>query len=120
MKTTKETIECPKCQGAGYIGAFAHIANGVCFCCDGNGTIEINRAAMIAKLSDDTRKKAEWILSTTPDDYADMSYTRLFAVRDFCHGGWGLPEAYPTLYAHWFEVGEVFFQAAQMAKLAAM
>lgn len=37
MKT--ETVKCPKCDGTGFIGHYAHIANGVCFTCQGSGTI---------------------------------------------------------------------------------
>ena len=58
----KEAIPCPKCNGTGYLECFSHYANGVCFCCNGNKTIEYDRAAVIAKLSDETREKAEWVL----------------------------------------------------------
>ncbi len=112
-----ETVPCPKCDGAGYIGAFAHIANGVCFCCSGNKTIEIDRSARIAALSADTRRKADWVLKSRAISYAKLGYAKLLAIRDFCHGGWGLQDAYPTLRDHWFDVGEPFFQAAQNRRL---
>jgi hypothetical protein len=30
-------VECGKCDGAGRIGAFAHVLRGVCFACEGRG-----------------------------------------------------------------------------------
>ena len=32
----KETIPCPKCNGIGYLECFSHVANGVCFGCNGS------------------------------------------------------------------------------------
>lgn len=32
-------IECPKCQGAGAMLWYSHVANGVCFDCHGRGTL---------------------------------------------------------------------------------
>ena len=108
-----ETVKCPKCDGVGSIGAFSHIANGVCFCCGGNKTVVINRDELVAQLSSDTRIKAEWVLKSTESSYAGLSYGKLLKIRNFCHGGWGLQDAYPTLLAHWYETGEQAFQAAQ-------
>ena len=31
-------MNCGKCGGKGYIGAYKHISNGVCFQCNGSGT----------------------------------------------------------------------------------
>lgn len=114
----KETVKCPKCDGLGYIGAFGHIADGICFCCNGHKTITVDREAQIAKLSDDTQKKAEWVLQSSEDSYTGLSYSKLLKIRNFCHSGWGIPEAYPNLQDHWFAVGKGAFQAAQSAKLA--
>jgi len=113
-----KTIDCPKCDGLGVIGAFGHIASGVCFCCNGNKTITINPAELIAKVSTDSRTKAEWVLNSTPQSYAGLSFSKQTAIRDFCHGGWGLPEAYPNLLAHWFDVANESFCIAQDNKLA--
>ena len=33
-------VTCPKCQGTGFVEGFAHVKNGVCFDCDGTGSIE--------------------------------------------------------------------------------
>lgn len=33
------TISCPKCSGLGFIQMYGHVANGVCFSCNGKGTI---------------------------------------------------------------------------------
>lgn len=32
---------CPKCTGTGFVSAFAHIKNGVCFDCDGTGRVSV-------------------------------------------------------------------------------
>jgi hypothetical protein len=115
--TTKK-INCPKCDGKGYIAGLSHYANGVCFCCNGAKTVTVNITNLQSKLSADCRKKAEWIMASTEASYANLSYTKLAAIRDFAHGGWGLQEAYPEMRNHYFEVGEAAFQSAQNEKLA--
>lgn len=37
---SKFTKTCPRCNGKGYIGAFAHVESGLCFCCKGNKVIK--------------------------------------------------------------------------------
>jgi len=39
--TTAQTIVCPKCYGAKRFQSLAHIANGACFTCQGNGVIDV-------------------------------------------------------------------------------
>ncbi|MEA3339209.1 MAG: hypothetical protein U9R15_04520 [Chloroflexota bacterium] len=36
-----KTITCPRCDGQGTIAEFAHIDNGLCYLCNGIGSIEI-------------------------------------------------------------------------------
>lgn len=115
---SKETVECPKCLGRGHFEVFGHVANGVCFCCKGNRTIEVDVEELRIKLSADTRRKAEWIMNSTKESYANLSYNNLNAIRTFAHGGWGLQDAYPEMLAHYYEVGEWAFQAAQAEMLA--
>ena len=33
------TFECPRCLGKGHIKAFTHVLGGVCFKCNGTGTV---------------------------------------------------------------------------------
>lgn len=33
-------FECPKCAGTGYIREYNHVAGGVCFLCNGKGTVD--------------------------------------------------------------------------------
>ncbi len=113
-----ETRKCSKCDGIGYIGAFSHISGGKCFACDGVGTFDVDVDALIAQVSDDSRTKAEWVLNATPESFARMDFHRISKIRDFCHGGWGLPDAFPSLLSHWFEVGEAKFQELQTVELA--
>lgn len=37
---TKPQTECLRCNGSGYFGVYAHIANGTCFGCGGTGTVD--------------------------------------------------------------------------------
>lgn len=41
-------IECPSCAGAGRIDAFAHIDDGVCYLCDGEGDLGEQDLAEVA------------------------------------------------------------------------
>ncbi len=115
-----EIQDCPKCSGRGVIEAFAHYADGVCFCCKGAKKISVNITKLIAQVGPERRKKAEFILAATAETFETSfwTYAKLEAARTFCHGGWGLGEAYPELHAHWFATGEAAFQAAQEVKLA--
>ncbi len=112
-----ETAQCPRCSGRGIIDAFGHVADGICFCCNGSGSIETDKEALIAKLTDYARNEADRILTTRQQDYAGVSYNKLLWARTFCHGGHGLQEAYPELLTHWFAVGEPAFQTAQAERL---
>ena len=113
-----QNIPCPKCDGSGRIGAFGHIANGVCFMCEGSGLVQVE--TFRAKISAENVIRAEWVLRSTEANYVGMTYAKLFKVRDFCHGGFGLQEAFPTLLAHWRLVGEPSFQAAQEIRRQAL
>jgi len=116
---TTQTVSCPKCDGSGHIQAFGHVANGVCFCCKGVGTIEVGTDSQKAELSEDTRRKADWIMQSTEASYAGLSYAKLEKIRNFAYSGFGLDQAYPELLAHYREVGEPAFFAAQERKLEA-
>lgn len=35
-------MQCPKCGGLGYIACYGHIAQGVCFKCNGRGVVASN------------------------------------------------------------------------------
>lgn len=41
---TKQSCECPKCDGSGRISAFAHIESGACFRCGGSGKIAFRKS----------------------------------------------------------------------------
>lgn len=34
-----QEIICPRCNGIGYINSFKHVEDGICFLCEGKGTI---------------------------------------------------------------------------------
>lgn len=35
-------MQCPKCGGKGHIALYNYVANGVCFLCNGHGTVNSN------------------------------------------------------------------------------
>ena len=111
-----ETVNCSKCGGKGVLSGISY-ANGVCFGCHGVGTYQVDVEALKAKVGSDTRRKADWVMASTPESYSGLGYARLLKIRDFCHGGYGLQEAYPELLSHYREVGEPAFQAAQEERL---
>ena len=39
--TATQTAACAKCHGTGFVAAYAHIKNGVCFDCDGTGQVAV-------------------------------------------------------------------------------
>ena len=116
-KSTMTQVTCPKCDGKGHIPGLSHYANGVCFCCNGAKVVSIDLEKNRRRLSDDCRRKAEWIMNSTEESYASLSYAKLLAIRDFSKGGWGLQESYPEMHDHFNTVGEPYFQAAQAQKL---
>lgn len=46
--TSPVYVTCPKCDGRKIIRGFSHYAGGVCFMCDGNGTVDASRAMKAA------------------------------------------------------------------------
>ena len=112
----KTQVKCPKCSGHGTITAFGHVADGVCFMCEGAKFISVDLMAKRSKLHVETVKKADWVMASTADSYAKLSFEKLLKIRNFCHMGWGLQEAYPQILSHFREVGEPAFQVAQNEK----
>ena len=110
-------MACPKCSGRKHLEVFSHVANGICFQCNGSGTVEYKEYKN--QISPENQYKAEYILASTPETWKGLSYARLFKARNFAHGGWGLSQAYPGMLAHWREVGEPEFLRAQERKLEA-
>ena len=54
---TKTTTNCGKCKGTGRLSEYAHIAEGVCFRCQGSGKVAAPSAAAVARNA--TREAAE-------------------------------------------------------------
>lgn len=112
----KVAITCPKCDGAKRITGFSHVANGVCFRCEGNGTILVRPAAVkpVAPLSPFQAGRVKLIAEGSDETFAGMNYHQLLELRDFAH--WPLKQV-PNLLELWRAKGEGFFQAAQEEKL---
>lgn len=106
-------VTCPKCDGNKRIEAFSAIEGGICFCCKGAGKIDAGKVPAELSISQDTVKKAEWMLKAGPDKYASMSLSRLEAARSFAHS---YVPGYPGIYDAWMANGEEAYQ--KLAKVA--
>jgi hypothetical protein len=60
-KTTKPVIteDCPKCSGKGRIAAYSGIHGGVCFTCEGRGTVTILASSAKARRTRQARAAAK-------------------------------------------------------------
>lgn len=55
-------MQCPKCGGRGYISEYSYVAGGMCFECNGKGTVERiarGRATRTASTPEEKRMKRE-------------------------------------------------------------
>jgi hypothetical protein len=117
-KLTK--VDCPKCSGRGHIEAFGHYAQGVCFGCNGAGTIKVDLEVKKASVPQETRTRCEFVLNADHETFAGLSYARLLHARNFAHNYVmcpGAKVAYPGVLDAWREFGEPHFQEAQERKL---
>ena len=122
MKTV--SAECPKCIGKKYFPTFAHVANGVCFLCNGAGVIDVANLPPIREtLSEEFHKKARFIMNATDAQWSKMTWKQLNAARDFAHCyvmGHTAREVYgTTIIEAWRANGEPFFQCEQEKQLDA-
>lgn len=82
--------ECPKCGGTGYIQAFAHIQNGVCFWCEGTGRFDVHASRVEDPVASLARRYAAEGQRLSYAD-AEAVHTALFfidAVTEKIPGGW--------------------------------
>jgi hypothetical protein len=111
-----KTATCPKCDGKKHIDGFGHVANGVCFRCNGAGVVKACTVKAPPPATAYQVKCAEWILNVTEETMATLTYGQLLKARDFAH--WPLV-GYPNLLKVWFAKCEAFFQAKQEEMLVA-
>lgn len=109
-----QTYECQKCSGAGFIRAFANIANGVCFSCGGVG--KVSRKPAVKKIAPLNPALARDIETIKNADLSAMSYGRLNDLRNTAH--WPTPHC-PDLLEIWRERGDPHFFARQEERIAA-
>ncbi len=117
MKDAKVKVECPRCCGKKTINGFQHIQNGICFQCNGAGTLLVS--AVEAKEMGPTEyqiKCAEWILNCTEEQLIKLTFRQISKARDFAHSR---TSGYSTLLEIWREKCETVFQAKQADKLEA-
>ncbi len=110
MATKFQMVDCPKCDGKGFIQAFGHVANGVCFCCKGAKQFKVTADDIERTMTPEQVRKCEWVMNATVDRFAKLTDSQLVKCREFCHWHF-LP--YPNLHKAWTEKGEAFFQAYQ-------
>ena len=108
-----ETCPCPKCDGQGFIRAYAGIANGICFTCAGTKVVRAGRFKPRPATAPEHLARADRILNATPEQIEKMTWAQISQSRDFVHTN--IPER-PTLRAVWFEKFNAHFCALQDVK----
>ena len=86
--TTTTKTQCGKCEGKGKINAFRHVSNGICFWCKGTGILTVPTAEM-AKLSDLSVRRIEWLNTVSPERFAELSLDKMETINEsvFACGG---------------------------------
>lgn len=111
----KAKCKCPKCDGTGHIQAFSGIAGGVCFMCEGNGTLNyIPTPRKTWTPSPGIRSQMDRILDGAFDG---LGYDQLLWLRDLCCSA-GIVNDYPEVRKAWLAKGEDLFFAAQEEQIA--
>lgn len=86
--------KCLKCGGNGSYAGLEHIENGVCFKCNGKGTVEITEQAYKARLRklEESRKKAQgfmaFYLPATHNTYQDKAIIKSLGFKFDDLYGW--------------------------------
>ena len=116
------TEKCYKCGGKGHIEVFGHYAQGVCFQCNGSGTLTVNVTEARGDLPADIKKKADFILAAHENSFAGLPFNRLSKARNFAHN-YVMNRAARDVYGDsvlkaWRKYGEPHFQEAQEEMLA--
>lgn len=114
MTAKTELIDCPKCNGTGYIDAFRNIANGVCFQCEGNKKVRV-RIGKRKPVKPPTEFQTKMVNAVRTGDVSKMTYAQLKALMDFAF--WH-DERWPDLHKVWEERCREAFNARQAEKLA--
>lgn len=99
-KRNSDTCPCPKCDGQGFIRAFAGIANGICFTCGGTKVVKVGRFKPAPATAPEILAKADWIINATPEQIDQLTWAQISRSRNFAHSR--IAER-PTLRAIWFE-----------------
>lgn len=133
MKTSKTTtqttqagrVTCGRCGGDGRLVAFSHVKGGVCFQCEGLGTVACGAAKYRRKTDPILFKKCDWLIASTPASFIGLSYERLSAMFEFAHKYGSNRELYDTYGETVYEAfrnqgGEAAFFKAQEAERRAM
>ena len=77
----KKTVECPKCIGNKKINAFNHIASGVCFQCNGSGTIQIDSTFRSIKATARQKTQLAWIVNATAAQWSKLTFAQIKEAR---------------------------------------
>jgi hypothetical protein len=84
--TKKKTYLCGKCNGQRKLRGFAHVENGICFACNGSGKVTVKKNDRKPFDWESNRKKIEFIIDMTIEDFARMTREQVNAMDDYVHG----------------------------------
>lgn len=73
--TKPTTFTCPRCKGKGRIDHFGHVEHGVCFACNGTGTISRKRQwdniyPVYLESTEEEKHRIRWAFHATPAQWA--------------------------------------------------
>jgi hypothetical protein len=83
---TMKTVTCPKCCGNRRFETLSHICSGVCFQCNGAGTVTVKPAKKTEQqIADEqlTARRREFVLSLTPGKIASLTWKQLHGAATF-------------------------------------
>jgi hypothetical protein len=83
---TMKTVTCPKCCGNRRFETLSHICSGVCFQCNGAGTVTVKPAKKTEQqIADEqlTARRREFVLSLTASKVARLTWKQLHGAATF-------------------------------------
>jgi hypothetical protein len=94
--TAPSACTCPRCDGRGVLNCFRHVESGRCFMCDGAGTVKAAPAGKpAASVDPNAARKAAWIATATPEQWAKLTWRQIYAARQFAFANPAQPINWP-------------------------
>jgi len=110
-----ETVigECPKCNGSGYINAFAHIKSGECFVCGGKGKVAGRIEATVSASAGDHGVKAAWLAKF--DGYTVEKVYGMFKANLTWDQAWKIHNFADTTTVAWRAARMIMLESLEVA-----